>query len=61
MRTAQVQDPTKQVNRHGILHGLYTDFEERRIALKFLALIDSIGHVILHDKVIRNVLVPHQD
>jgi len=50
--TNTVADPNTQINRHGILHGLFTGFECKEIALKYLLLLDSLAFILLHDKMV---------
>ena len=54
--TANIRDPRQQVNRHGIVHGVFTSFEARDIALKYLVLMDALALVILHDRIVSDVL-----
>ena len=53
-KTRQIGDPQQEVNRHGIAHGVFTGFECREIALKYLVLLDGLGMLLLHDKILRN-------
>ncbi len=46
----KIKDIQSQVNRHGILHGIFSGFECRELALKFLILMDSLAFIILADK-----------
>jgi len=50
--TGSIADPNTQINRHGILHGLFTGFECKEIGLKYLLLLDSLAFIILHDKMV---------
>jgi hypothetical protein len=54
--TANVTDAGKEVTRHGIAHGVFKNFENRDIALKYLILLDALGYVMLHDKVLAGTL-----
>ena len=54
--TADIGDPTQEVNRHGIVHGVFTGFETKNIALKYLVLVDALALVILHDRVVSGTL-----
>ena len=54
--TANIGDPRQQVNRHGIVHGVFTGFEARDIALKYLVLMDALALVMLHDRIVSDVL-----
>ncbi len=54
--TADIGDPTQEVNRHGIVHGIFTGFEARDIALKYLVLVDGLALIMLHDQVVRGTL-----
>ena len=55
--TADIGDPTQEVNRHGIVHGIFTGFEARNIALKYLVLVDGLALVMLHDQIVSGTLV----
>ncbi len=50
--TENIINPRIQINRHGILHGLFTGFESKEIALKYLLLLDSLAFILLHDKMV---------
>ena len=50
-RTKKIQDPQRQVNRHGIVHGIFSGFESEELALKLLLLLDSLAFVLLSDKI----------
>lgn len=54
--TGNVVDPSKQVTRHGIAHGIFKNFENRDIALKYLILLDSLAYILLHDKLLTGKL-----
>jgi len=54
--TRNISNPRTQINRHGILHGLFKDFECKEIALKYLLLLDSLTLLILQDKIITHNL-----
>ena len=54
--TKKIGDPTQEVNRHGIAHGVFTGFETRDIALKHLILLDGLAFLLLHDKTMTNRL-----
>lgn len=54
--TAMVTNPSQQVNRHGIAHGVFTEFETQEIALKYLALLDGLGFVLFHDRLVSGTL-----
>jgi hypothetical protein len=54
--TGNVNDPAKEVTRHGIAHGVFKNFENREIALKYLILLDALGYVLLHDKLLAGTL-----
>ena len=54
--TASVADPSQQVNRHGIAHGVFTGFETQGITLKYLALLDGLGFVLFHDRLVAGTL-----
>jgi hypothetical protein len=51
-RTSKVNDPSREVTRHGIAHGVFKNFENRDIALKYLILLDALAYVLLHDKLL---------
>ena len=55
--TADIGDPTQEVNRKGIVHGIFTGFEARNIALKYLVLVDGLALVMLHDQIVSGTLV----
>jgi len=38
------------INRHGILHGIFTQFESEELSLKFLMLLDSLIFILLSDR-----------
>ncbi len=48
----RIADPSSVVNRHGILHGAFTGFEGKRVALKYLILLDGLDYLLLHDKIL---------
>lgn len=50
--TGTITNPNIQINRHGILHGLFTGFECKEIAMKYLLLLDSLAFILLHDKMV---------
>lgn len=50
-RTKKITDPRKQVNRHGIVHGIFSGFESEELALKLLILLDSLAFILLSDKI----------
>jgi len=50
--TSTISDPSNQVNRHGILHGVFTKFEAKGISLKYLIHLDSLAFVVLHDRIV---------
>lgn len=54
--TGGINDPGKEVTRHGIAHGVFKNFENRDIALKYLILLDSLAYVLLHDKLLAGTL-----
>jgi hypothetical protein len=54
--TGGINDPRQQVTRHGIAHGVFKNFENRDIALKYLILLDSLAYVLLHDKLLAGTL-----
>lgn len=54
--TTQVGDPAKEVNRHGIAHGVFAGFETRNICLKYLILLDALAFVLLHDRLVTGTL-----
>lgn len=56
IQTDKVNDPAKEVTRHGIAHGVFKNFENRDIALKYLILLDSLAYVLLHDKLLTGKL-----
>lgn len=50
--TGNITNPRTQINRHGILHGLFKGFECKEISLKYLLLLDSLSLLLLQDKII---------
>ncbi len=54
--TSTIADPTQEINRHGIAHGVFTDFETQELALKFLILFDCVAIILIQDQLIRGVL-----
>ena len=54
--TASIDDPTQEINRHGIVHGSFTGFEARDIALKYLVLVDALALLLLHDRIVSGTL-----
>jgi hypothetical protein len=54
--TTKIQDPAREVTRHGIAHGVFVGFENRDIALKYLILLDALAYVLLHDKLLTATL-----
>jgi hypothetical protein len=54
--TGKINDPATEVTRHGIAHGIFKNFENRDIALKYLILLDALAYVILHDKLLAGTL-----
>src|SRR3989338_3644452 len=54
--TSLISDPGQEVNRHCIAHGLFTGFETRDMALKYLILLDALALVLLHDKMLTGKL-----
>ena len=54
--TASIDDPTQEINRHGIVHGIFTGFEARDIALKYLVLVDALALLMLHDRIVCGTL-----
>ncbi len=51
-----IDDPKQQINRHGIVHGVFTGFETRDVALKYLVLVDALALLILHDRIVTGTL-----
>lgn len=54
--TGSVSDPSQKVNRHGIVHGTFVGFESESISLKYMILLDALGFVLMHDRVIAGEL-----
>lgn len=52
-QTDNISDSSRIINRHGIVHGLYTGFESEEISLKYLILLDLLSFILLHDKMVR--------
>jgi hypothetical protein len=55
-KTAKINNPKEMINRHGIAHGIFFDFDSKIIALKYLILLESLCYLILHDKIIQNTV-----
>ncbi len=49
-------DSSEMVNRHGIAHGAFVDFESQDLSLKYLILLDALAFVLLHDKMLANTI-----
>jgi hypothetical protein len=49
--STQVKDVRVEINRHGIAHGSFVDFECKEISLKLLILFDALAYVLLNDKI----------
>jgi len=54
--TSSISDPRNIINRHGILHGEFTEFENEGISLKYLILLDSLSFLLLHDKILNRTI-----
>lgn len=54
--TEDVTNPNAQINRHGLSHGIFSGFETREVALKYLILFDALAFVIFHDRLVTNRL-----
>jgi len=54
--SGKIGNPSDAVNRHGILHGVFTDFESESISLKYLILFEGLSFLLLHDRCIRGAL-----
>jgi len=54
--TTTVEDPGRQINRHGVAHGIFAGFESRDISLKYLILLDSLAFVVFHDRLVDGTL-----
>jgi hypothetical protein len=54
--TKTISHKTSMINRHGIAHGLFTEFECKEISLKYLILMDALLFIILHDKIMAGSL-----
>lgn len=50
--TSTIADPKSLINRHGVVHGVFTDFESEVISIKYLMLLDALSFVILHDRML---------
>jgi hypothetical protein len=55
-QTRSITDSQQQVNRHGIAHGVFTGFENREIALKYLILMDCLAFMLLHERIAMGTL-----
>lgn len=49
--TSKITDPQRQINRHGILHGIFSGFESEELTLKMLFLLDGLAFILLSDKI----------
>lgn len=54
--TSKISNPSVVINRHGIAHGVFVDFESLVVSLKHLILLDALGMVILHDRIVAGSL-----
>jgi hypothetical protein len=54
--TDNISDPTDEINRHGVAHGLFVGFESRAIALKYLAMLDGLALLLLQDRIVTGKL-----
>lgn len=54
--TTGIDDPTQEINRHGIVHGSFIGFEAKDIALKYLVLVDALALLLLHDRIVCGTL-----
>jgi hypothetical protein len=50
--TSTISDSTSSINRHGVVHGVFTGFESEAISMKYLMLLDALSFVILHDRML---------
>lgn len=50
--TSGIPDPTSSINRHGVVHGVFTSFEGEVLSIKYLMLLDALSFVILHDRML---------
>ena len=50
--TSKIKDASVEINRHGVLHGVFTGFETEVISLKYLTLLDGLSFLLLYDKAI---------
>lgn len=56
--TGQISDPSALVNRHGIAHGVFVNFDNQVVSLKYMILLDALATLILHDRMVGGSLVP---
>ena len=54
--TSQIQEPEKIVNRHGILHGVFSQFENEELSLKYLILLDTLAFILVADRMATGTL-----
>ena len=52
VQTSEITKPSEAVNRHGILHGDFSIFENEGLSLKYLALFDALAFLMLHDRTV---------
>lgn len=50
--TANISDPTNEVNRHGVAHGVFVGYENRATALRYMALLDGLAFALLQDRIV---------
>jgi hypothetical protein len=54
--TENISDPADEINRHGVAHGVFVGFENRAIALKYLAMLDGLALLLLQDRIVTGSL-----
>jgi hypothetical protein len=54
--TARISDSSTLINRHGIAHGAFINFDNQIVSLKYMILLDALATLILHDRIVRGSL-----
>ncbi|RQV93359.1 hypothetical protein EH220_08380 [bacterium] len=55
--TGRVKNTSEDVNRHGIAHGEFVNFESEELSLKFLIFLDGLCFLLFHDMIVSGKLV----
>lgn len=54
--SSTIPQPSELINRHGVLHGAFVNFESEILSAKYLCLLDGLSYLILNDRIIRGGL-----